>query len=425
MLNIHDLCASFQVGDSVNPTIRQLESSMILGIAAQVHRLQAEGKEVCNLTVGDFRPEHFPIPEFFAEEVQRAYKDGQTNYPPSDGVLELREAINELYERAFGVSYGVEGVCVASGARPPLYSSYQMFLQPGESSVSFLPSWNNRYYSHLRGVHHRFVPTTAESNFHPTVQQIKEIVSEVNLIALNSPLNPTGTMIGKEVLQGIAEVVVEENRRRGRNRRPVMIMFDQVYWMLVQKGQQHYTPVSLVPEVAPYVVHIDAISKAFAATGLRVGWAVLPPYLQPKMKALIGHTGAWAAKPEQIATARLLRQPELVDEYIDAMNTRVSQRLQFLYRGIMDMRKRGLPVNAVAPQGAIYLSFHVDLIGEKYKTNEAIRSLLLMEAGVAVVPFQAFDMKEENGWFRMSVGSCSMDDLSRALERIETLLNGL
>jgi len=107
------------------------------------------------------------------------------------------------------------------------------------------------------------------------------------------------------------------------------------------------------------------------------------------------------------------------------MNTRVSQRLQFLYRGIMDMRKRGLPVNAVAPQGAIYLSFHVDLIGEKYKTNEAIRSLLLMEAGVAVVPFQAFDMKEENGWFRMSVGSCSMDDLSRALERIETLLNGL
>lgn len=422
MLNIKEMCQGHTAKESVHPVIAELQGSMILGIASQVRKLQAQGKDICNLTVGDFKPEYFPIPEFLSEQVEKAYRDGQTNYPPSDGVLELREAISELYEREFGCSYGVEGVCVASGARPPLFSCYHMFVFKGESSASFLPSWNNSYYAHMREADHHFIATTTESNFHPTVEQIKECVSDVNLIALNTPLNPTGTMMSKDVIKGIAEVVVEENKKRIGKRRPVMIMYDQVYWMLLQDEQRHYSPVQLVPEVAPYVVHIDAISKSFASTGLRVGWAVLPPHLQPKMKALIGHMGAWAARPEQIATAKFLRRPDLMASYMTDMKARVDQRLQLLYRGITEMKARGLPVSAISPQGAIYLSFHVDLIGSKFKTNEEIRNFLLEKSGVAVVPFQAFDMKDENGWFRMSVGACGIDELERALERMEQAL---
>ncbi len=425
MLNIHELCLGHTAQKTVHPVISELQGSMILGIASQVRKLQRQGEEICNLTVGDFKPEYFPIPKFLEEEVQKAYRDRQTNYPPSDGVLELREAISELYEKEFGLAYGIEGVCVASGARPPLFCSYNMFVGTGEASVSFLPSWNNSYYAHMRGAEHTFVPTTAESNFHPTVDQIREVAPAVNLIALNTPLNPTGTVMSKDVVQGIAEVVVEENKRRKGKRRPVMIMYDQVYWMLLQEGQRHYSPVELVPESAPYVIHIDAISKSFASTGLRVGWAVLPPHLQPKMKALVGHMGAWAARPEQIATAKFLRRPDLITEYMNEMKERVDQRLQILYKGIMSMKERGLPVNAIAPQGAIYLSFHVDLIGNKFQTNEDIRHFLLEGAGVAVVPFQAFDMLDQNGWFRMSVGACGTEDLERALERIENLLLNL
>jgi aspartate aminotransferase len=172
-------------------------------------------------------------------------------------------------------------------------------------------------------------------------------------------------------------------------------------------------------------VHIDAISKAFAATGLRVGWAVMPPVLQGKMKALIGHMGAWAARPEQLATAWLLNHPAVITAYHTTMKAEVAARLNKLYDGISTMRAAGLPVDAIAPQGAIYLSFRVDLVGRGFDSNEAIRVYLLEKAGLAVVPFQAFDMNEDSGWFRMSIGAVSLAELDGALERMESAVRAV
>ena len=147
-----------------------------------------------------------------------------------------------------------------------------MFVDEGESSASFLPSWPNLYYAELMNANHQYVATTASSNFHPTVEQVEEILPSIQLLALNSPLNPTGTVIEPSVLEGISRAVVaENNRRRGTGQRPVMMLFDQVYWMLVAEGYVHKSPVQLVPEVAPYVVHTDAISKCLPLRALRVG----------------------------------------------------------------------------------------------------------------------------------------------------------
>ena len=143
------------------------------------------------------------------------------------------------------------------------------------------------------------------------------------------------------------------------------------------------------------------------------------------MKALIGHMGAWAARPEQLATARFLQQPDLVSEYMTDMRQRVSERLQTLYDGVVSLKNKGFPVDAIAPQGAIYLSLRVNLIGETFKTNEDIRNFLLEEAGVAVVPFQAFDLADDSGWFRMSVGAASLSELQSALHRVEKALSEL
>ena len=405
----------------VSPVMAQMQGSRILAIAGQVRRLVAQGKEVCNLTIGDFRPKQFPIPFELTKQIQQAYSDGQTNYPPADGVPVLKEAVAQLYKDRFGLDYGMGGVCVGSGARPPLYASWRLFVEPGDRTISFLPAWNVGYYAHLAQSNHEFIPTTAQTNFHPTVDQVVRALPGTKLMVLNTPLNPTGTMIDKDTLTGIAQAIVDENKRR-TNERPVMLLFDQVYWMLFEQGYTHYSPVSLVPEVAPYVIHVDAISKCFASTGLRVGWAVLPPALQKKMKFLIGHMGAWAARAEQIATASLLQQPKLVSSYMNEMRNKVSARLQKLYGGIQDMKSRGLPVDAIAPQGAIYLSFRVDLIGKGFSTNEEIRNWLLEEAGLAVVPFQAFDLQENSGWFRMSVGAVSLSELDAVLQRLESLI---
>lgn len=413
---------------ALTPPAAAMKGSLILGIAGQVRQLIAEGREICNLTVGDFSPAHFRIPQDLSEGIQAQVAKGMTNYPPADGVPELKAAIADLYKRELGLDYGPAGVCVGSGARPPIYAAWALFVQPGDRTVSFLPMWNVGYYAKLFQADHVYVPTTAENNFFPTVAQAAEAMRGARMMVINSPLNPTGTAIDPEVLRGIAQALVDENARRGwvdgavGSEPPCILLFDQVYWMLMAEGRTHKSPVQLVPACAPFVVHVDAVSKCFAGTGLRVGWAVLPPYLQGKMKALIGHMGAWAPKPEQLATADFLNDPDAVAAYMGQIRSDVAARLDRLYDGIQTMKAQGLPVDAIAPQGGIYLSLRVDLVGKGHDSNESVRRFLLEQAGVAVVPFQAFDMLDESGWFRMSVGACGLDEIDAALARIEAAL---
>lgn len=413
--------AALSARQALTPTMGSLRGSTILAIAADVARLKREGREICDLTVGDFSPRQFPIPEVFTEQTIAALRGGHTNYPPADGIAELKDAITSFYARDLGLQYPAGSVVVASGARPPIYATWRLFVEPGDRTVSFLPMWNVGYYAHMCRSDHRFVPTSAETNFFPTVDQVRAELPEARLLVLNSPLNPTGTVIDPEVLRGIAEALVEENRRRGSGR-PCMLLYDQVYWMLTAAGRVHANPVALVPECAPYVVQVDAISKAFAATGLRVGWMVLPPYLQGKAKALVGHMGSWAPRPEQLATAWLLDHPDAIDTYLTTFKAGIAARLDRIYDAVQGMKARGLPVDAIAPQGAIYLSFHCDLFRWGFQTNEEIRAFLLEEAGIAVVPFQAFDLPVDTGWFRMSIGAVGLEELEAALGRLEAAL---
>lgn len=406
---------------AVAPILNTLQPSAILALAANVRRLKAQGREICDLTVGDFSSKEFPIPEALDDGVRAALKAGHTNYPPPDGVPELKEAILRFYRRELGLDYPPGSVVVAGGARPPLYASWRLFAEAGERTVSFVPSWNNGYYAHLVQSDHRFVRTEASTNFFPTVAQVEAELPTARLVMLNSPLNPTGTAIAPDVLAGIAQAVVDENRRRA-GKRPVMLVYDQVYWMLTFGGATHPNPVSLVPEVAPWVVQIDAISKSFAATGLRVGWAVMPPHLAPRMTGFLGHLGAWAPRAEQVAAAALLDRPDLISAYHATMRAGVEARLQRIYAGVLDMKARGLPVDAISPQGGIYLSFQADPARLGFRTNDEIGAYLLDEAGVAVVPFQAFDLYEDTGWFRISVGAVGLGELDGALERLEAAL---
>ncbi|MCB9780376.1 MAG: aminotransferase class I/II-fold pyridoxal phosphate-dependent enzyme [Alphaproteobacteria bacterium] len=408
---------------AVTPIMATMQGSKILAIAAQVKTLQAQGREICNLTVGDFSPDQFRVPDALTEKIQQYVAEGQTNYPPADGVPELKSAISDLYRDKLGLDYGPEGVCVGSGARPPIYAAWRLFTKPGDRTVSFLPMWNVGYYAHFCETEHHFVPTSAENNFFPTVEQVEAQLHGTRLLCTNSPLNPTGTVIDRDVLVGIANAVVAENRKReAKGQPPVMWIYDQVYWLLTSQGSTHYNPVTLVPDCAPYVIHVDAISKWMAGTGLRVGWGVLPPYLQAKMKGFIGHVGAWAPRPEQMATAWLLREPGALDEYLDGLRTQINARLEKIYAAVLEMKAKGLPVDAIAPQGAIYLSLKVDLFDHGFSTNEEIRAWMLEEAGVAVVPFQAFDLPADSGWFRMSVGAVGLDELDGALDRLDAAL---
>jgi aspartate aminotransferase len=133
--------------------------------------------------------------------------------------------------------------------------------------------------------------------------------------------------------------------------------------------------------------------------------------------------GAWAPKAEQVAVAKALDDVPGTAAFMETMRRRVDERLEALYQGFARMREAGLPVRAIAPQGAIYLSAQFDLVGKAgLKSNDDIRKLLLEKASFAVVPFQAFGLADETGWFRLSVGAVSLADIQEALPRVEATL---
>ncbi len=408
---------------------RGLAGSEILRMGAEVRRLIAEGAPICNLTVGDFDPAQFPIPDELLEAIHTALAGGETNYPPPDGLLSLRESIVRYSQRELRLPHQVESVLVAGGARPLLYCVFRAVVDPGDAILYSVPSWNNNHYTHLSGGRGVGIPVDEFSNFFPTPDQIRPHLGVARLLVLNSPLNPTGTVIGRDALAEIATLVVEENARRAATgRRPLFLLFDQVYGMLTYDGAVHRTPVELVPEVAPHTILLDAISKAFCATGLRVGWALLPPALRDRTSDILGHVGAWAPRAEQAATAALLDAPDIYRPWLTATKEKLKLRLDALYGGLSAMKRDGLPVDVVEPQGSIYLSARFPLVGRTWKgemirTNEQIRKLLLEEAFFAIVPFQAFGLREETGWFRLSVGTVSLAQIASALPRLKAVLS--
>jgi aspartate aminotransferase len=406
---------------------RGLIGSEILKIAAEIRALCEKGRDICNLTVGDFSSKQFRIPAKLEELVTQALAAGETNYPPADGVKELRQAVVRFYQDTLGLTYPLESTLIAGGARPIIFAAYQAVVDPGDKVIYPTPSWNNNHYTYLvRGVPVELV-VGPETNFLPTAEQIRPLVRDARLICINTPLNPTGTVMVREEVEAIARLVVDENARRAaRGERPLFLLWDQIYWMLTFGDNRHYSPSQLVPESAAWTIFIDGISKAFAATGLRVGWSLAPPHVTARMRDILGHIGAWAPRAEQVAVAKFLGMRSEIETYREEMIAKLKLRLDLLYDGFAAMRREGLPVQAIAPQGAIYLSAQFDLIGRGgIRSNEDIRRLLLEQAGFAVVPFQAFGLKKEDGWFRLSAGAVSPAEIEAGLQRVRAALQRL
>jgi len=425
-----DFGAPDDLTHSLAALVKGMTGSEILRIAGEVRKLAAAGKPICNLTVGDFDPRQFPVPPELLSALHEALDAGETNYPPSDGVLMLREAVAAWAVESQGVRYPVESVLIASGVRPLLYAAFKAVVNPGDTVVYGVPSWNVNHYVWLTGAKGSVLHPSRERGFHPTAEEIAPLLDGATLLCLCSPANPTGTMMDPAELTRITEAVVAENERRAAaGERALFLLWDQVYGSLVFGGE-HANPVHLVPASAPWVIALDGASKAFAATGLRVGWSFAAPAVTARMRDFLGHVGAWAPRPEQIATAKFIRNPAAIAAFREKMDAGIRARLEALHQGFQDLRAEGYPVDCVHPQGAIYLSLRLDLIGrtvggKKITTNDEIRALILEQAGLAVVPFQAFGLKEDTGWFRLSVGAVSIKDIEDAWPRIRTMLDSV
>jgi aspartate aminotransferase len=408
-----------------------LIGSEIVKLAGDIREKIRQGEKVYNFTVGDFDPEIFPIPKELEEEIVIAYRRHFTNYPAAEGNLDLREAISHFINERERLNYSTDEILVASGGRPLIHALYYTICDQGDKVIYAVPSWNNNHYTHFVGGEHIVVEASPDNNFMPTVDEIKPFIKDATLLSLCSPQNPTGTTFKKQDLEAICDMVLEENASRTEKDKKLYVMYDQMYWHLTYGEIQHYNPVSLRPQMKEYTVFIDAISKVFASTGVRVGWAMGPATIISKMKAILTHTGAWGPMAEQKALAKFLYQSENIDRYLKHFKSEVEIRLRTIYEGLMRLKKEGFAVDAITPQAAIYLTIKIDLKGKQsqdnkiLKTQNDVTAYLLEEAKLAVVPFYAFGAAKNSPWYRLSVGTCKKEEIPEMFNQLKKALQKL
>ncbi len=416
----------------VSKLAENIIGSEIIKLAAEVNEKIKQGEKVYNLTIGDFNPKVFPIPAGLKKAIIAEYENDQTNYPAADGMLELRTAVSRLLKERGNLDYKVDEIVIAGGARPVIYAIFRALVDEGDTVVFPVPSWNNNHYTYLNNAKQVLIETSPEHKFMPTAADLKPHIASASLIALCSPLNPTGTTFSKKDLEEICDMILEENvKRNATGKKQLYLMYDQIYWALTHGNTEHYNPVSLRPEMKNYTVFVDGISKSLAATGVRVGWSMGPKKIIDKMKSILTHVGAWAPKAEQLASAVYLNDLPGYDSFLTEIKSKINDRLVGFYNGFQSLKAEGFKVDAIAPEAAIYLTVQFSLHGQTtaegmvLKTTQDVTKYILDEAKVALVPFYAFGASPDSSWYRLSVGTCKLEDVDGVIGNLRDALKKL
>jgi len=405
-----------------------LVGSEIVRLGNEINDRIRQGEHIYNYTIGDFDPNIFPIPQQLEDLIVEAYRNHHTNYPPGDGLLELRQSVGQFLQEWEGLEYAPNEILIASGGRPLIYTIFKTLVDKGDKVIYAAPSWNNNHYVHLHEGVHCVIEATVENNFMPTAAEVAPHIKGATLICLCTPQNPTGTTLQKNELEAICQLVVEENRTRAEHEKKLYLMFDQMYWVLTYGTTQHYNPVSLVPAMRAYTVFVDGISKSLASTGLRIGWSFGPAPIIAKMKALLSHLGAWGPMAEQKATAKFLGNKAALQQYLATFKAALEERLTLIYEGFIALKTKGFAVDAVVPQAAIYLTVKLNLVGLRdsgghiLATQAEVTAYILSQAKLAVVPFYAFGAQANSPWYRLSVGTVHLAEIEAMFAQLEGAL---
>jgi aspartate aminotransferase len=424
------------VDKTTTPQVSRLAENIIgseiIKLAAEVNEKIKQGEKIFNLTIGDFNPKVFPIPAELKAAIVDAYENDQTNYPAADGMLELRTSVSNLLKARGELDYKTDEIVITGGARPAIYAIFKAIVDEGDTVLFPVPSWNNNHYTYLNNAKAIMLETSADNKFMPTAADLAPHIPEASMLALCSPLNPTGTVFKKSDLEAICDLVLAENAKRQlQNKKPLYVLYDQIYWPLTHGTTAHYNPVSLRPEMRPYTLFVDGISKSLAATGVRVGWTMGPKAIMDKKKAILGHVGAWAPKAEHMATAAYLDNLAQYDTFLEQIKGQVNDRLVGFYNGFQALKSEGFHVDAIAPEAAIYLTVQFALHGQQtadgqtLATTQDVTKYILDEAKVAIVPFYAFGASTDSNWYRLSVGTCKLEDVEGVIGNLRSALGKL
>lgn len=380
-----------------------ISPSATLEINTRAKQLRAEGKHVYGFAVGE--PD-FPTPEYICDAAREALKLGLTRYTPVAGTKELRGAICEKLERDNNLHYKPSEVIVSNGAKQALLNAFVAILNPGDEVLLPTPCWVS-YPEMIRmaGGVPIMVKTKEEEGFLPSLKLLEKLTTpRTKAIVINSPNNPTGCVYPPELLEKIAEFAIEKE---------IYVVSDEIYERLIYDGQQHVSIASFGPQIHKQAIVINGLSKTFAMTGWRMGYAAASEDIVNAMAAYQSHATSGANSIAQYASYKALQNGAA---YIRAMREEYDARRQLMVAKINGMDG----VSCITPHGAFYVMLNVKKLigrtfrGEKIEDAVALSRMLLDAVNVAVVPGDTF---EAPGFCRISY-AVSREDIDAGLDAI-------
>ena len=356
-----------------------ISPSVTLVIDSRAKQLRAEGMDVIGFSAGE--PD-FCTPEYINDAGKFAIDAGITRYTPVAGTLDLRQKICDKFFHDNGVEYTPAEIIVSSGAKQSLFTAFSAILNPGDEVLVPSPCWLS-YPEMIRmaGGTPVMIHGREENNFVVTAEMMRPYVNErTKALIINSPNNPNGCVWNHDELQAIADLAVECG---------FYVISDEIYEKLIYDDEKHYCMSSFGPEIKKQCIVINGVSKTYAMTGWRIGYAAGPKALVKAMSAFQGHATSGANSIAQAAAAEALRNGRAE---IASMVAEFGHRRDLITRLINEIDG----VSTKKPQGAFYVMMNISqLIGKRcggvvIDGSETFAGLLLDQAHVAVVPAKAF-----------------------------------
>lgn len=381
--------------------ISQLRPEGAYAVLGKAQALEAQGREIIHLEIG--QPDFETFPNIVVEGV-RAVVNGHTRYNPPAGIPELREALAYYAGRQRGLSFTAEQVVVAPGNKPFLLLPMLALLEPGDEVMYPDPGFPSYAAAiSIAGARSVPVPLLEKKGFDLDLDAFEARFSpRVRMIILNSPSNPTGGILSLETLTHLA---------RAARRYDCWILADEIYSRLVYEDQ----PDSIVslPGMSERSILTDGFSKTYGMTGWRLGFAIVPRVLASRLELLLTHTVGCTATFTQHAGIEALCGPQ---EHVEAACQEFRRRRDL----VVDSLNAVSGVRCSVPKGAFYAFPSIEGLGQE---SQRVADYLLTEAGVAVLPGTAFGPSGE-GHLRLSYAN-SYENLERAMSRIGEALSAL
>lgn len=387
--------------------LESISSSLTLAISAKAKKLKADGVDVVGFGAGE--PD-FDTQDNIKAAAKKAIDDGVTKYAPVPGKLELKKAIKEKMKEDNGLDYEENQIIVGCGAKHVLFETILALVNSGEEVVIPAPYWlSYPEMAKVAGGIPKFIETRQEHNFKVAPEQLQEAISsKTKLFILNSPSNPTGAVYTRAETEALAKVVENND---------IFCISDEIYEKLIYESVESISIASLSSSVKEKTIVVNGVSKAYAMTGWRIGFACARKDIVSSMAKVQSHSTSGACSISQAAAVEALRGPQSA---VSQMRDTFRQRRDFM----VDRVNKIKGLNVLKPEGAFYCFVNISeclnrsFQGDKIENSLDFATKLLDREKVAVVPGKAFG---NDAYIRLSY-AVSLDNIKKGLERIDNFV---